>query len=399
MKSAELAPLGNLTTHVSSGATPRGGDSTYLADGPVMFIRSQHVHMDGLRLDDISYIADDVDAKMKRSRVLPGDVLLNITGASIGRVAAFDLDKTRANVNQHVCIIRPKPEQLDYRYLVHFLRRDEFQRQINGMQNGGTRQALNFAQIKRFEIPLPPLPEQRRIAGILDAADAIRRKRQQAIALTEQFLRSTFLDMFGDPVTNEKGLKVKPMIELVDSNRPISYGILKPGPDIEDGVPYIRVVDIRDGGILTDQLRRTTPAISQEFRRSVVQTGDLLMSIRGHVGRMGFVPDGLDGANITQDTARLAISPPEMAAYVYWCLDTEFMKRWMARHTKGVAVQGINLGDVKQIPIPIPSDPLLHTFYDVQSLAKKSLRTTKVHHTEANHLFNSLVQRAFRGEL
>ena len=152
-----FALLGDITSHVSSGSTPRGGDKTYLDEGPVMFIRSQHVHMNQLRLDDVSYISNEVDAQMKRSRVQRGDVLLNITGASIGRVAAFDLPDVRANVNQHVCIIRPVPSRLSSRYLEYFLSRDEFQRKIDRMQHGGTRQALTFAQIRTFKIPLPPV--------------------------------------------------------------------------------------------------------------------------------------------------------------------------------------------------------------------------------------------------
>ena len=114
---------------------------------------------------------------------------------------------------------------------------------------------------------------------------------------------------------------------------------------------------------------------------------------------MGFVPEGLSGANITQDTARLAIRDPNLATYIFWCLYSVSMQTWMARHVKGVAVQGINLGDVKQIPIPIPNEDSLAKMHAMhQRFGMLRSRNSK-HALASANLFNSLVQRAFRGEL
>jgi type I restriction enzyme, S subunit len=119
--------------------------------------------------------------------------------------------------------------------------------------------------------------------------------------------QAIFFDLFGDPIQNPRGFPMLPMVKLVDPERPISYGILMPGPDQDGGVKYVRVVDMQGGGIELAGIRRTTEAISNAFRRSLLKPKDLLMSIRGHVGRLAVVPLELDGANITQDTARLAI--------------------------------------------------------------------------------------------
>lgn len=98
------------------------------------------------------------------------------------------------------------------------------------------------------------------------------------------------------------GWDVHALQELIQPDRPITYGILKPGPDVEDGVPYVRVVDIKNEQVLTDQLRRTTQEIASQYKRSQLIARDLLMSIRGHVGRMAIVPAAGSSANITQDT-------------------------------------------------------------------------------------------------
>ena len=248
-------------------------------------------------------------------------------------------------------------------------------------------------------VPLPPLPEQRRIAAILDKADVVRRKRQQTLDLADQFLRSAFLDLFGDPVTNPKGWPVKKLQELIDPERPITYGILKPGPDLPEGVPYVRVVDMADEMIKVHALRQTAHEIAEKYRRSKLQHRDVLLSIRGHVGRLALVPVELVGANITQDTARLAASPAVLPEYLLGVLSTFGLQRWMARHAKGGAVKGINLGDVKKIPIALPPKDYQERFSKTYRAMRdlRALEVTLIDKLEALH--GSLTQRAFRGDL
>ena len=190
----------------------------------------------------------------------------------------------------------------------------------------------------------------------------------------------------------------RPMIDLIDPQRPISYGILMPGPDQASGVKYVRVVDMKNGGIEISGIRKTTEAISNSFRRSLLKPGDLLMSIRGHVGRFAVVPHELDGANITQDTARLAVVGAS-SVFVRECLRTIGFQRWMAKHTKGVAVRGINLGDVKLMPIILPPRRIQDEFARKASSIEKLQTSFNASLTEMNALFASLQHCAFRGEL
>lgn len=159
-KGWEVRKLGELTTLISSGSTPLGGEQVYLDDGPVMLIRSQNVLMRSLNLDNVAFITEEINALMKRTIVNYQDVLLNITGASIGRVATFELPEKRANVNQHVCIIRTKPNILNPRFLMHLIALPNFQDYINTIQTGSTRQALNLTKIRELKIPLPSIQQQ-----------------------------------------------------------------------------------------------------------------------------------------------------------------------------------------------------------------------------------------------
>lgn len=255
----------------------------------------------------------------------------------------------------------------------------------------------NDAYERRLFVPTPI--DQERIATILDKADAIRCKREQALALADDLLKSAFEDMFGDLASNSANWPAKKISDVVSKERPVTYGILMPGPDLADGVPYIRVTDLREGGVAEEQVRRTSAEIAREYRRSTLRAGDLLISIRGHVGRLAFVPPSLDGANITQDTARLAIPDQVDAIYVRSCLESKAFQRVMAQRTKGGAVQGINLGDLKQISVPMAPVKLRRSYAKFWSKTQSAQTALKAGLMEAEAFFASLTQRAFRGEL
>lgn len=148
-----------VSTKIGSGKTPSGGAEVYVPDG-VMLLRSQNVHFSGLRLDDVAFIDAATDAEMVASRVEDGDVLLNITGASLGRCCVARLNGGAANVNQHVCIIRPRRAAVSSAYLAAVIGSRVGQSQIFTTQDGISRDALNFEQIGSLVVPLPPMREQ-----------------------------------------------------------------------------------------------------------------------------------------------------------------------------------------------------------------------------------------------
>lgn len=156
----DLVQIRHLNSKVGSGVTPKGGAEVYTEEG-VIFIRSQNVHFDGLRLDDVVRIDLDTHEKMSGSKVQFKDVLLNITGASIGRCCVVDI-YGEMNVNQHVCIIRPS-ERILSEYLNLVLQSNIGQVQIKLGTTGGNREGLTFEAIKEFTIPLPELAEQQEI--------------------------------------------------------------------------------------------------------------------------------------------------------------------------------------------------------------------------------------------
>lgn len=142
--------------------------------------------------------------------------------------------------------------------------------------------------------------------------------------------------------------------DLVDADAPICYGIVLPGEHHAGGVPIVKVKDMVQGTVRTENLLMTSPEIDEQYRRSRLTGGDILLSIRGTVGRIALVPDALAGANITQDTARLRISCPATRAFVYQILQSEYLQRQIQDHVVGQAVRGINIHSVRRLQIPIP---------------------------------------------
>ena len=173
----EVKKIKHVTSKIGSGITPLGGGSNYI-DGGIPLLRSQNIHFDRIDLNDVARISEFTHNSMKNSKVRKEDVLLNITGGSLGRCFYVDSNE-EMNVNQHVCIIRPN-KKINTIFLNMLLASEIGQKQIWFFQQGGGREGLNFQAIKNFYLPLPDLEEQQKIAIYLDKQAA---KIDQAIAL------------------------------------------------------------------------------------------------------------------------------------------------------------------------------------------------------------------------
>ncbi len=192
----ESRELGLVTSKIGSGVTPRGGEKNYRSSGRP-FVRSQNVGWGEFILDNVVHIDEDTHASFAVTEVEEGDVLLNISGASIGRSAVADARIAGGNVNQHVCIIRCLSEQIQAWFLSQYLISKHGQDQIDSCQAGGNRQGLNFGQIRSFLIPQPKdVAEQERIADCLRAADIILATQAQRISALKRQKQGALQQLF-----------------------------------------------------------------------------------------------------------------------------------------------------------------------------------------------------------
>lgn len=192
-------PLGGYTLKVGSGITPRGGDKTYMKEGRI-FIRSQNVGWGVLLLDEVAYIDEETHQTFPGTEIQLNDVLLNLSGASIGRCAVADERLVGGNVNQHVCIIRVN-EDIHPVYLEQFILSKPGQKQIDSFQAGGNRQGLNYDQVRSFSIPLPAdKNEQKEIALCLSAMDERIALQEERVGILEDHKKGLMQGLF--PQTN-----------------------------------------------------------------------------------------------------------------------------------------------------------------------------------------------------
>ena len=272
---------------------------------------------------------------------------------------------------------------------------------LNNLSSGSTYKALPIAKLKQYKILLPPLEEQKRIAEILDKADRIRRKRQEAIRLTEELGRSIFLDMFGDPVANPKGWEIKKLSTTF--SKPPQIGIIKPAHADGDH-PVIRVGEIGNREVELKKCGRVTLS-EQETEKFRCNSGDILLAraigSESHLGKASMLQETNQIIVFDSHVMRLRFDSDIMLPnfFLQW-LTTQGGRHLFMKKAGRTAVQfNVNGKQISSIDIPIP---LIHKQREFSLIYSKLINSlSKSEHIQelSNNLFNSLLQRAFRGEL
>ena len=235
------------------------------------------------------------------------------------------------------------------RIIPFVLNSDDFWNYANRHADGSMSKRLSPKLLMEYEFSIPD-DNLHQAAEILWAMERVKNAYRELIARTDDLVKSQFCETITSLLD---GGKTMPLNDLVEDDRPITYGILKPGTGYPGGVPVVKVKDMRDGVIDQTKLLLTTPELDNRYRRSRLRAGDLLISIRGSVGRMAEVPKNLENANITQDTARLTIKPEYNKIYIRGVLESEPLQQDMERNIRGVAVKGINIGYLRLLGIPM----------------------------------------------
>ena len=279
-----------------------------------------------------------------------------------------------------------------------WVRTSEFIEEMVKRATGASYPAVSDSIIKSSKIPLPPLDEQRHIAAILDKADAIRRKRQESIRLTEEFLRSTFLEMFGDPVTNPKRVKV---VQLSEITTRITDGVHQKPNYTVTGIPFISVKDITSGVLKFENCKYVSLVDHQKFtKRCKAERNDILYTKVGATyGRPALVDTDQE---FSLYVSVCLIKPQRKLVdpfYLNAVLRTSAIKNQADQRIKGIGVPDLHLDQIQKFLIPLPS------MKEQLEFARKvaAIENLKTHHVvshdELNILSNSLTHRAFRGEL
>lgn len=322
----------------------------------------------------------------------PG-VVLSAVGARCGKAFLADGHWT-AIANTHVLVPRGG---VSTRFLWYRLNDESF-----WVKGGSAQPFVKMKASKELPIPLPPLAEQERIVAAieehlshLDAAEASLYRAQHNL---DRLRSSALASMFAS------GWKRSPLVELAADDRPICYGILKPKTERPGVVPYVEVRSIQNGEIDVESLHRTTQELHDEFRRSELREGDVVFAVRGSWDRAAVVPAELAGANVSRDVARVSPHPTRLRAeFLNLFLHSPEARRFFAAHARGVAVKGVNIGDLRHLPTPAPSldeqDAMVARAQDEEQRARRVAAEASTAYRRAGHLRRAILAAAFSGQL
>jgi type I restriction enzyme S subunit len=379
---------------IHSGSTPRtnnpdfwDGDITWVTPKDLSKLKSKFISKTESKITQLGF--DSCSTKL-----LPENSVLFSSRAPIGHVAINTIPMC---TNQGFKSFVPKADLLDSQYLYYWLKANKEYLQDLGV--GATFKEISKTVIANVEIPLPPLSEQRRIASILDQADELRQKRQQAIEKLDQLLQATFIDMFGDPEKNPKKWNKVVLGDICDQKDRVNYGVVQPGNEFEGGVPLIRVGDI-DGGILSFHLiKRIDPEIEKDYSRSRIKGNEVLVSCVGSIGTIAKVPNEAIGFNIARAITRVPLQDKRIINFVAECLKTEAIQNYFKKNTRTVSQPTLNVSFVKETEIIFPNEEKILDFckiVDKVEFQKELLLKALV---MQESLFQSLQNQAFNGTL
>lgn len=334
-----------------------------------------------------------------RARLLvkSDDVLVATVRPNLNGVAKVPKKLEGATASTGYCVLRAKKDDLDSGYLYYWVQTLSFVSDMMSKATGANYPAVSDKIIKQSKIPLPPLEEQKRIAAILDKADSVRRKRQQAIDLADDFLRSVFLDMFGDPKVNPKNwvrCKFSDLINLA------TYGLTVRPEYISEGIPLISAREIRTGSVVLD----TAPKISQEdfdklSDKAKPKVDDILFSKTGSIGHCAIVTNNKEFA-VTQNAARIVPNTEKVdPVFLLSLMRTKYFYDLSNREAKGNAVKDLQLGVMKEFEVYCPPLEKQIEFVRIRKNILEMAEKQQNCSQGSDNNFFALSQKAFAGEL
>lgn len=330
----------------------------------------------------------------ERIHVQPGDLLVSWS-ATLG---VFEWDGPDiAYLNQHIFRVVPDLQKVDKRYLRHALELALLD--MRQHLHGATMLHVNRGEFLSTKLYLPPIPEQRRIAAILDKADALRTKRREALAQLDRLAQSIFVEMFGDPTTNPKGWDVVELQELVIDGDNINYGVIQPGDDLEEGVPLIRVGDMVSGTINHDALKRISPSIEADYKRSRLVGDELLLSCVGSIGAVALVTEKEQGFNIARAVARIRPRRDVSRDFLAIQLSLPSIQSYFRQELRTVSQPTLNIKQINETKVLRPPEGTQRAFSERISVFKRLHQSHCAANEALQDTFVALQHRAFRGEL
>lgn len=344
------------------------------------------------------FINRETSEKLKCTFLKKNDILIARMPDPIGRACLFPFEAENSYVTVvDVCVMRTKKE-IDRKYVTYAINSPDFRNKIASQITGTTRLRISGKKLKDLQIPLPPFPIQKRIAEILDAADALKRKDQALLKKYDELAQAIFIDMFGDPDRNPNNFSLKDLssicIEVVDCphSTPIHTEEIT-------NYPCIRTSEMKNGKIVWNKMKYLNyENYLIRVKRLTPKAGDIVYAREGTYGEAIILPEGYEFA-LGQRTMLLRLDPKKCDNYfICHFINSDFVYKQAKRKNMGSTVGHVNVADVKKFQILLPPLELQEKFGDILKLIHAQITSISKKYL-SEELFQTLLQKAFKGEL
>jgi type I restriction enzyme S subunit len=392
-------PLSRLAESIDYGVTASARTDSV---GP-KFLRITDIQLGAVNWQAVPY-CECSESDVHSCSLTPGDIVFARTGATTGK--SFLIRETppeKAIFASYLIRVRPN-DDIDPVYLHWYFQTPDYWNQISRGATGTAQQGVNSSKLKKLGVPAPPVEDQHRIAAILDKADAIRRKRRESLDLTTELLRSAFLDVFGEPVSNAKGWPVLKIGDLFPAHRAGArcgpFGsALKRSEYESSGIPVWGIDNVLPDRFVEEGSLFISEPKFEALQAYAVADGDILISRAGTIGRMcvarPLARRSIIGTNLIRVSLDSAKVIPEYFTMLLTLFGSEVTR--LKANSKENAYSFLNTGALKELEIPVPDMPAQRSFFTWVEHVRKVRARMETARSEMEHLFNSLVQRAFSG--
>lgn len=395
----QVARVGDIADQVRGVTYSKSEGSSEPRDGYVPIVRAGNLSEGRLTLNDLVYVpAQRVSDKQKLRR---HDVVVATSSGSldvVGKAAAATND-LEVGFGAFCKVLRPSGG-VHPRYFAHFFQTPAYRSRMSRAAAGANINNLRARDLNDLEIPLPPIEEQRRIAATLDKADALRTKRQTALALTDSLNQSVFLGMFGDPASNPREWPTAPLGALCTIVG--EYGAAVPSAPLLDGGPrYVRITDIGADGYLTDGAVGPAGA-AKEWSRYTLEPGDLLFARSGATVGKTYLHGPTEREHVFAGyLIRFRPDPRQVnPVFLFHFTRSSAYRKWVENKQRAVAQPNINAKQYgSELMIPLPPLELQQDFATRIRLVAKHRSALGGSSSALGALVSSLQHRAFSGQL
>lgn len=284
----------------------------------------------------------------------------------------------------------PDQEKIKLGYLHYALRH------LKPKSSGTSIPQLTVPDIKKYSFNITPIEQQERIITILDKTENLINLKKQELELLDDLIKSRFVEMFGDPVVNPMNWEKKQLQEVVTDDCSISYGIVQTGDDQEEGIPVFRPVDIVNRAPAFEELKRTTKAISDKYKRTILKGHEMLITVRANIADTCIVGEEFIGCNVGRGIVPIRTKEDVILLdFLKYQMDNKHLNDDIKAKAKGITLIQLNMEDLREIELIIPPIEIQKVFVEFAEQVDKSKIAIQKSLDETQLLFDSLMQKYF----